>query len=92
MRTIRRGSEYFKLHDDGSISRPAIGVKASGQWTVTGAVRFNNFGSVSERYTLRDVLDGKLAWTHKNGKQRVHITDLDHGTRRIWMSPRHEAI
>jgi len=40
---------------------------------------------------LTDVLAKKLQWKHANGKQRIHITDLDHGTQRVWMSPKHEV-
>jgi hypothetical protein len=89
-KTIQYGSEYMTLHPDGCITRPEIGMNTpSGQWRVTGAVRFNNFGRPVERFTLADILAGKIAWKHKNGSQRVHVTDLDHGTNRTWMSPSH---
>jgi hypothetical protein len=89
MRTIRRGGEYMKLHDDGAISRPSLPAPyngPSGTWTLTGAVELNNFGAVVRTWTLQDVLNdpGAIPWLHKNGKQRTHITDLDHGTRRMW--------
>lgn len=91
MRTIHQGNEYMNLLDDGRISRPAINMAASGNWRVTGAVRYNNFGNAVEHFTLVDVLTKKLQWTYKNGQQRIHICDLDYGTHRVWMSPKHQV-
>ena len=89
MRTIRRGNEYMKLHDDGAISRPSVPPpydQPSGKWTLTGAVELNNFGAVVRTWTLAEVLGDPRAipWLHKNGKQRTHVTDLDHGHGRMW--------
>lgn len=94
MRTIRHGSEYMTLHDDGNVSRPEIGMSPSGQWSITGAVTLNNFGSVVRRYSLEQILTtpDSIPWQYKNGKQRTHVCDLDHGTRRIWMNPTHEIF
>lgn len=91
MKTIKSAKEYMKLHENGDISRPQIGMGPSGQWKVTGAVRFNNFGYEVERFTLNEVLKNSIQWKYKNGSQRVHITDLDHGTHRVWMNPGHEV-
>lgn len=90
MRTIEYGGECWKLHADGRIERPGL-VAPSGSWRVLGAVRFNNFGAVAERFTLQEVLTVPIRWHHKNGKQRVHVVDWDHGTRRVWMCPRHRV-
>lgn len=86
---IHSGSEYMDLYADGKIGRTCC--EPSGQWICTGAVQYNNFGRVIRRYTLDQVINGNLAWRHKNGKQRIHLCDLDHGTHRTWMNPTHEV-
>ena len=88
---IQHGSEYMEMDADGLVSRPEIGMKASCQWRITGAVERNNFGRVTTRLTLADVKSAcnSIAWQHKNGKQRIFVTDLDHGTPREWRSPKH---
>lgn len=91
MRKIIYGNKYWKLHDNGFIERPGL-VKGSERWRVTSAVRYNNFGCIVERASLQDILDGKITgWQFKNGKQRWHVCDFDHGTNRVWMS-RHSII
>jgi hypothetical protein len=32
-----------------------------------------------------------IPWKHKNGKQRTCLTDIDHGTHRIRVSPDHSV-
>ena len=93
-RIIQYGGEYMTLQDDGCIARPAIGMKANGQWRITGAVERNNLGGVVRRYTFAEILaDGpRIPWRFKNGKQRTFIRDLDHGTMREWRSPRHSIM
>lgn len=62
----------------------------SGDWLLTGAVEYGRGytgGQVVRRYTLSDVLAGRVPWFYKNGKQRCFPTDLDHGTHRTWASP-----
>lgn len=89
---IKYGDEYMRMDEVGLVSRPAIGMKKpSGDWRVTGAVVRNNFGYVVCRLTLHDLKTrcDEIKWQHKNGKQRVFITDLDHGTHREWQSPKH---
>jgi hypothetical protein len=78
----------MEMDEDGLISRPQIGWKATGEWRVTGAVEYNNFGYVITRLSLADVKAAcnSLEWQYKNGKQRIHLTDLDHGTAREWGS------
>jgi hypothetical protein len=93
MRTIYSGSETMKLHDNGQIER--LGFSSFGpspSWTVIGAVRYNNFGHVVERFTLADILSHKLQWHYNNGKQRIYLRDLDHGSMREWRSPSHEVV
>lgn len=87
---IVKGNEVMFADEEGNISRPQIGMKASGQWELTGAVRYNNFGGIAERWSLTDIKYGPtIQWKYKNGKQRVYATDWDHGTNRIWASPSH---
>lgn len=85
MRTIQHGREYWKLHDTGEIERPGM-FGPSGSWTVAGAVERNNFGNVTRRYSLAEILanPGAIPWRHKNGSQRVFVRDWDHGTLREW--------
>ena len=93
MRTIQHGHESMLLHDNGSVSRPSIGMEPSGQWSVTGAVERNNFGCVVRRFSLAEILASPecIPWKFKNGKQRVFIRDLDHGAYREWRSPGHQV-
>jgi hypothetical protein len=87
-KTIQYGDEFLTLHTDGCISRE--GVKPSGKWRVTGAWRLNNFGNRVEFVGVDDILAGKITdWHHKNGKQKWHVMDIDHGTPRLWMFPNH---
>jgi hypothetical protein len=86
---IQHGGEWMRADVFGRVSRPGIGMGASGQWVITGAVRLNNFGYVVERFTLAQLFEQKIQWRFKNGKQRVHVCDLDHGTHRVWMNPTH---
>ena len=88
---IQDGSEIMHLHADGAVSRPAIKMLPSGQWMITGAREYNNFGGCNRRYTLADILNRgeTIPWKFQNGKQRTFITDLDHGTAREWRSPGH---
>ena len=90
MRTINRSGMYYELHDNGFISTPKV--KPSRDWSLSHAVRFNNFGKVVEIFSLEQVLTSDIKWHYKNGKQRVYIVDCDHGTYRTWMSPNYEVI
>ena len=96
MRRIEYGLETMLLHPNGCISRPSLPNSyngPSGQWKCVGAVRFNNFGYEVEHYSLEQILNdpASIQWKHGNGKQRVHIQDLDHGSFRVWMSPGHQV-
>lgn len=92
---IYQGDETLLLHENGHVERTCKGcvVRPSASWQVIGAVERNNFGRVVQRYSLSDIFaagtEGRppIPWTYKNGKQRVLIQDLDHGTRREWCSP-----
>lgn len=67
----------------------------SGDWKLTGAVEYGRgytAGGVVRRYTLTDVLEGKVPWFWRNGKQRCYPTDLDHGTHREWRSPELQSV
>jgi hypothetical protein len=89
--SILYGNEYMTLYPDGSVSRPAIKMAASGSWKITGAVTRNNFGHVTRHYTLADILANPsgIPWRFKNGKQKTFVTDLDHGAHREWRCPTH---
>ena len=65
------------------------GTQPSGEWLCLGAIRFNNFGHPVEHCSFANLptLAGK--WHYKNGKQRWHIHDKDHGTIRTWRNPTH---
>jgi hypothetical protein len=85
----------MELHETGAITRPAIGMNtASNNWIVTGAVTRNNFGHVTRRYSLADILSnpGAIPWQHGNGEQKTFIQDIDHGTPREWRNPTHSVI
>jgi len=89
---IRYGNEMMKMDiATGNISRPSIGMKSSGEWRVVGAVRFNNFGNIVAHAYLADIVAGNLSgqWQYKNGKQKWHVFDFDHGTFRTWGNPKH---
>lgn len=88
--TIRHGDEYWEMNHKGWVIRPGL-VSGSPSWRVVGAVRFNNFGHWVRRYSLEEILQAPSAipWQHKNGRQRVHILDHDHGAMRMWGSPGH---
>ncbi len=62
----------------------------SGKWQLTGAVELGR-GFTSGRgikaYTLDDILNNRVPWFYKNGKQRCFVQDFDHGAHRVWMSP-----
>lgn len=84
MRKIQYNNEYMLLLNDGTIQRESW--PSSGQWKVIGAVTYNNFRHIINRYTLQEILDkgSSIPWKHKNGKQKTFIQDIDHGTIRIW--------
>lgn len=83
-------NEYFSVEDNGNISRTCpdgFVVRPSSNWRITGAVEYKNvFGRsiVCKRYSLQDILDGKVPFRYKNGKQRCFLTDYDHGAYRVW--------
>jgi hypothetical protein len=88
---ISYGGETWYADDAGRIERPGL-VSGSDSWRIVGAVERNNFGHVVRRYSLADVLSGKVAaWRNKNGTQRVFLCDCDHGTYREMGSPRVEV-
>ena len=84
------GSIYSVEKDTGYITYPGWSTP-SGQWVCLGAVRFNNFGREVERCIFAELYRLNGQWKHRNGKQKWHVTDLDHGTKRVWMSPDHEG-
>jgi hypothetical protein len=87
-RKIQYGNEYMVLHENGEIERPGI-VKPSQDWKIVGAVEYDNVHNKVKFYSLEEILKNpdKIPWKFANGKQRVFIHDIDHGTRREWQSP-----
>jgi|SRR5215218_3444979 len=86
------GTVWF-IHENGDVERtdvPAPYNVPSGRWYITGAVQLNNFGYITKRWSLTELLTNPSAipWQFKNGKVRTFLTDIDHGTPRIMMSPR----
>lgn len=88
---IEYGNEYMKANEKGLISRKCLDWHYSKQWKIIGAVRYSNFGYIVESWTWEQIKENpsKIQWKYKNGKQRVHIKDFDHGAIRVWMSPTH---
>ena len=90
---ILHGLELMQCDEKGMITRPEIGVDTpSKDWYITGAVKISSFGNITRKYSLDETLNGNLQWWYNNGKQKIHITDYDHGTHRIWMKPGHKII
>lgn len=85
---IYHAGEYWRMHPGGLIERPGS-VNPSLTWRVTGACEFNNFGHIVRRFGLEDIVAGGIQWKGKNDKQRVFVTDLDHGTHRMWTCNHH---
>ena len=86
--TVLHGDEYMRLYANGMIGRRIDGAANYGQpsfnWRVTGAQEYDKFGRPNGlHYSLEDVLYTRIEWKFKNGNQRVHITDYDHGTWRV---------
>ncbi len=88
--SIEYGGETMYMDvDTGNISRGNM--EASGEWRVVGAVMYNNFGHIVARAYLADIVAGNIKdWHYKNGKQKWHVMDYDHGTHRVWMNPTHQ--
>jgi hypothetical protein len=88
-KTIRRGGDFYQLHANGNIA--PFGATPSGQWKVIGAVTLNNFGNVTERYTLHQIfnLPTSIPWHFKNGKQKTFLIVSDYGSKSMWVSPKY---
>lgn len=87
---ICRRGDFYKADERGYLSRTTpdgFTVNPSPHWRIDGAVEYRKvFGNdvVTRRYTLQDILDEKVPFQYKNGKQRCYIRDYDHGTYRVW--------
>ncbi len=85
---------YLYVNEAGEISRQDPIYKGrrmaySKQWRIAGAVERNNFNRIVRCWTwgelVADIAAGKeIPWRFKNGKPRVCIVDLDHGSMREW--------
>jgi hypothetical protein len=87
---LRSGAEFMPVNEHYYVARGG-NKDFSGEWQLTGAVRFNNFGRIVERKTAEE-LTGIKQRKYKNGKTKWYTTDIDHGTHRIHMSPYYEFI
>lgn len=80
--------DYF-INDKGWIGSTTDESQLSYDWKVKCAIRYNNFGRVVEYKSFSQLKELNGKWLHKNGKQKWHLCDIDHGTDRTWMSPNH---
>ena len=97
MQTIEiQGYDSTEIIDvsTGYIARKRDGklfVTGSDSWVCTGAVILNNFGHITKRLSVRDLFEtlktDKASLFCKNGKPKFRISDIDHGTHRIWSNP-----
>lgn len=87
---IRHGKEYMPVNSNYEITRENS-KQFSGEWKLIGAVRFNNFGHKVEEKG-KSSLAAITNWFYKNGKQKWYVIDYDHGSFRVWMSPRHSIV
>lgn len=81
--------ETYRVNDRDQITS-ANSPTPSDSWKVLGAVEYKTvFGRSVEirHYTVADIRQGQVPWRFKNGTQRCFLIDLDHGHRRVWMSP-----
>ena len=91
MRTIHITTmhETFVIDDRNRFSRPATGMPFTDDWLLVGAVSFKEvFGRSHETwYTVDDIINGKVPWFYKNGKQKSYIVHNDYGTIAAQMMP-----
>lgn len=87
---IRTMNETFFVNENNQIYRTGSNATMpSDSWKLMGAVEYRNvFGhSIAKIHSVEEILEGKIAWHYKNGKQKTFIMDFDHGSMRVWMSP-----
>lgn len=88
--SICRNGTYYHVGNDGCISythADGFKVQSSDNWRLVGAVEYKTvFGNtvVVRHYTFKDIVEKKVPWKYKNGKQRCFIQDYDHGSFRVW--------
>jgi hypothetical protein len=92
VRMIVSGGKQMDLYPNGNIGQKNM--SPSGQWRIIGAVTRNNFGHITRRYSLDDILSdpGSIPWQFKNGKQKTFLLDFDYGHTREWRSPNHRVF
>ena len=92
---ILDGNEWMWANEKGEIWRKLDGsicVNPSSDWRLLGAVRYNNFGHIVERADFSELKNLNGDWQYKNGKQKWHVMDYDHGSKRMWGSPNHKVV
>lgn len=86
---LRTSVESFNVDAQGHITYSKAPTP-SGQWKLTGAVEVGRGftgGRIIRVYSLDDIINNRVPWFYKNGKQRCFVQDYDHGTHRMWASP-----
>ena len=84
---ITSGTRDYRFNNKGEIYYENWA--PSGSWLFLGAVRYNNFGHEVEHCSFEELKNLNGQWRCSNGKQKWHLIDLDHGTKRVWMNPSH---
>ncbi len=87
-----QAGETFVVNELNQFSRPKLiasdGIGyPSNQWLLSGAVEFR-FGRPIKQYSVDDIVNKRVPWFYKNGKQRCFFTQYDHGHWTISMSPK----
>jgi len=93
---ILDGNEWMWANEMGWIGRKdqntlSVTVNPSSYWRLLGAVRYNNFGNIVDRVGFNELKSLNGDWQFNNGKQKWHVMDYDHGTKRMW-SRNHKVI
>lgn len=83
--------DIYKVDMTGQISqRSSHYTTLYHEWQITGAVEYSwVFGKYIpiKKYSLKDILEGKVPFFYKNGKQRSYLVDRKHGIDNTWMFP-----
>lgn len=79
------GSAYHVLKNGDIVRLDQPGFTASGQWKFLGLRHVRRALFIPFPQCFEKPLPFPLNW--KNGKAQWHVVDLDHGTRREWVSP-----
>jgi hypothetical protein len=82
---FRQAGRIIDVYEEGDIHYLApFRENPSKEWIWKGAWIKNNFGHNMFFFTPEGLLDDDIDWQYKNGKQRLFVVDIDHGTTRNW--------